>query len=89
MVCLLAVFSILKKHLSSIYVVHCQNVSVMELFKIGLFDLFSLFSNVTLKRGVALGFEGVRTERKVGPLKVLQTCGSEMPYLAFSAGHFP
>ena len=53
MVCLLAVFSILKKHLSSIYVVHCQNVSVMELFKIGLFDLFSLFSNVTLKRGVA------------------------------------
>ena len=37
---LLAVFSILKKHLSSIYVVHCQNVSVMELFKIGLFDLF-------------------------------------------------
>ena len=54
-------------------------------------------------RGIALGFEGVRTERMVIPPTVLQTrrgvgtCsprkffkfrGSEMPLLAFSAEHF-
>ena len=41
------------------------------------------------------GFEGVCTERKVGPPKAPQTSGvwgqvrvSEMPLPAFSAGHF-